>query len=273
MSLVEFQTGLGRLLREQKSSDPLHDLNLDPNEQKYFGALPQTPGFRFCASIQRSWCIGRAARSAYFTLSLLPNEEREALLNEWVDMGAGTSSFFDAEGEEFLGFISKRLTDPSHELSVCQFEQATLRASNGASTFSNGPGKPRRPSAQGKTRQARGVGEVVCGPKPNCRVAQNSQAAAALIVRTHRLDVQPWAGGALSRTISRGISRMGRAGSTRANRRTTSQQRLATNPRRTTQAGHYRIHRLSTEQPHKPKKSHIMVASDNTYYVRRGFAS
>jgi len=51
-------------------------------------------------------------------------------------MGAGTSSFFDAEGEEFLGFISKRLTDPSHELSVCQFEQATLRASNGASTFS-----------------------------------------------------------------------------------------------------------------------------------------
>jgi hypothetical protein len=137
MSLVEFQTGLGRLLREQKSSDPLHGLNLDPNEQQYFAALPQTPGFRFCASIQRSWCIGRAARSAYFTLSLLPHEERDSLLNEWVDMGAGTSSFFEAEGESFLGFISKRLIDPSHELSVCQFEQATLRASNGASTFSS----------------------------------------------------------------------------------------------------------------------------------------
>jgi hypothetical protein len=136
MSLVEFQTGLGRLLREQKSSDPLHGLNLDSNEQQYFAALPETPGFRFCASIQRSWCIGRAARSAYFTLSLLPPTERDSLLNEWVDMGAGTSSFFDAEGESFLGFISKRLNDPSHELSVCQFEQATLRASNGASAFS-----------------------------------------------------------------------------------------------------------------------------------------
>jgi hypothetical protein len=29
MSLVEFQTGLGRLLREQTSSDPFHGLNLD----------------------------------------------------------------------------------------------------------------------------------------------------------------------------------------------------------------------------------------------------
>ena len=124
------------MLREQKSSDPLRGLKLDPTEQKYFAALQETPGFRFCASIQRSWCIGRAAKSAYLTLSVLPPEERKALLDEWIDMGAGTSSFFDVEGELFLEFISKRLTDPSHELSVCQFEQATLRASNGASTFS-----------------------------------------------------------------------------------------------------------------------------------------
>jgi hypothetical protein len=135
MALIEFQTGLGRLLREQKSSDPLHGLNLDANEKRYFETLQETAGFRFCASIQRSWCIGRAAKSAYFTLSLLPGEERQALLDEWVDAGAGTSSFFDAEGESFLSFISKRLTDPSHELSVCQFEQATLRASNGASSY------------------------------------------------------------------------------------------------------------------------------------------
>jgi len=133
MALIEFQTGLGQLLREQKSSDPLHGVNLDTNEKRYFETLRETAGFRFCASIQRSWCIGRAARSAYFTLSLLPDEERQALLNEWVDAGAGTRSFFDAEGESFLSFISERLTDPSHELSVCQFEQATLRASNGAS--------------------------------------------------------------------------------------------------------------------------------------------
>lgn len=135
MALIEFQTGLGRLLREPNSSDPLLGVNLDAREKKYFEALRETSGFNFCASIQRSWCIGRAAKSAHFTLSLLPHEEREALLNEWVDMGAGTSSFFDAEGEAFLSFISKRLNDPSPELSVCQFEQATLRASNGASRF------------------------------------------------------------------------------------------------------------------------------------------
>jgi len=137
MALIEFQTGLGRLLREQQSSDPLHGVNLDANEKQYFETLQDTAGFRFCASIQRSWCIARAAKSAYFTLSLLPDEERQALLDEWVDAGAGTNSFFDAEGESFLSFISQRLTDPSHELSVCQFEQATFRASNGASSYAS----------------------------------------------------------------------------------------------------------------------------------------
>ncbi|HKB65462.1 MAG TPA: hypothetical protein VKC61_06360 [Pyrinomonadaceae bacterium] len=137
MALIEFQTGLGRLLREHKSSDPLHGVNLDANEKRYFETLQETAGFRFCASIQRSWCIARAAKSAHFTLSLLPDKERQALLDDWVDAGAGTNSFFDAEGESFLGFISKRLTDPSHELSVCQFEQATFRASNGASSYAS----------------------------------------------------------------------------------------------------------------------------------------
>ena len=135
MALIEFQTGLGRLLREQRSRDPLHGISLDANEKRYFETLQDTAGFRFCASIQRSWCIARAAKSAYFTLSLLPELERQALLNEWVDAGAGTSSFFEAEGEAFLSFISQRLTDPSHELSVCQFEQATFKASNGASSY------------------------------------------------------------------------------------------------------------------------------------------
>lgn len=160
MALIEFQTGLGRLLREQKSSDPLHGVNLNANEKRYFETLQETAGFRFCASIQRSWCIGRAGRSAYFTLSLLPDEERQALLDEWVDAGAGTSSFFDAEGESFLSFISKRLTDPSHELSVCQFEQATLRASNGASSYTS-PDVSGLANANRKLRQGR-YAALVC---------------------------------------------------------------------------------------------------------------
>ena len=208
MALIEFQTGLGRLLREHKSSDPLHGVNLDANQKIYFESLQETAGFRFCASIQRSWCIARAARSAYFTLSLLPDEERQALLDEWVDAGAGTSSFFDAEGESFLSFISKRLTDPSHELSVCQFEQATLRASNGASRFS--PPAP----------------DGLDDPAHNLR--RGSHASLVRLYADPSLILQSL------KPASRCRPRMGRARRARASRPPTSRPRLCANPHRTT---------------------------------------
>jgi hypothetical protein len=135
MALIEFQTVLGRMLREQKSDTHLRGVSLDECESRYFQNLRETAEFRFYASVQRSWCIARAAKAASLTLSLLSKEKRERLLDEWVDSGAGASSFHGVEAELLLDFISGHLPDPSHELTVCQFERATLRASNGASHF------------------------------------------------------------------------------------------------------------------------------------------
>lgn len=135
MALIDFQTALGRLVRASNGSDPLRGLNLDPGERSYLQALTESAGFRFTVSVQRSWCIGRAAKAAHLTLSILTDDERRRLLNEWINSGAGTRSFYAAEAVSFLDFISAQLINPSHELTVCQLEQATLRASNGTDYF------------------------------------------------------------------------------------------------------------------------------------------
>lgn len=135
MALIDYQTVLGRMLRDQKSDTHLRGVSLDERESRYFENLRTTAEFRFYASVQRSWCIARAAKSASLTLSLLPKEKQERLLDEWVDSGAGASSFHGVEAELFLDFIGRQLPDPSHELTVCQFERSTLRASNGANHF------------------------------------------------------------------------------------------------------------------------------------------
>jgi hypothetical protein len=136
MALVDFQTGLARLVGAQQGTAPLDGLNLDTRESQYLQAVQTTPGFLFCKSIQRSWCIGRAAKGAHLTLSFLPENERQQLLDEWIDSGAGNQSFFDAEAGSFLEFISRRLINPSHEFSICQLEQITLRVGEGKDNFS-----------------------------------------------------------------------------------------------------------------------------------------
>lgn len=135
MGLIDFQTVLGRMLREQNRDDHLRGVSLEEGESRYLENLRDTSEFRFYASVQRSWCIARATKAAHLTLSLLPQEERERLLDEWVDSGSGAQSFFGVEAESFLDFIGEHLSDGSRESTVCQFERATLRASNGANVF------------------------------------------------------------------------------------------------------------------------------------------
>jgi len=135
MGLIDFQTVLGRMLREQNRDDHLRGVSLEEGENRYLQNLQGTAEFRFYASVQRSWCIARSAKAAHLTLSLLPVEERERLLNEWVDSGSGAQSFFGVEAEMFLDFLGGHLSDRPFELTVCQFERATLRASTGASLF------------------------------------------------------------------------------------------------------------------------------------------
>ncbi|HEY5885132.1 MAG TPA: hypothetical protein VIT88_10620 [Pyrinomonadaceae bacterium] len=135
MGLIDFQTVLGRMLRERNRDDRLRGVNLAESESRYLEHLRDTAEFRFYASVQRSWCIARATKAAQLTLSLLPQEKRERLLDEWVDSGSGVQSFFGVEAESFLDFIGGQLSDRSREFAICQFERATLRANNGASVF------------------------------------------------------------------------------------------------------------------------------------------
>jgi hypothetical protein len=135
MGLIDFQTALGRMLREQNRDDYLRGISLAEDESRYLENLRDTTEFRFYAGVQRSWCIARAARAAYLTLSQLPREEREQLLDEWVNRGSGAQSFFHVEAEAFLDFIGEHLSDRPREFTICQFERATLRANYGASIF------------------------------------------------------------------------------------------------------------------------------------------
>jgi len=135
MALLDFETALGRLVRAPSASASLRSLDLNDGEIRCLEALRASAGFRFTIGVQRSWCVGRAARAAPLTLSVLPQDLRRRLLDQWTEAGGGTSSFFAIEGETFLDFIASRLPNPSHELTACRFEQATLRANQQAIGF------------------------------------------------------------------------------------------------------------------------------------------
>ncbi len=135
MSLREFQTALGRMVRNTDGTDPLCSLQLDTAERECLQALQQTAAFQFTRAVQRSWCEQRAANAAALTFSILPDDVRRGFLDEWVNSGGGTSSFFGAEADALLDFIAGQLPDPSTELNICRLERATLRASIHASCF------------------------------------------------------------------------------------------------------------------------------------------
>jgi hypothetical protein len=90
---------------------------------------------QFIIEIQHSWCASRAAKGAWLTLASISPSTRSQILHEWTAQGGGTSSFVAQEAVEFLTFIAERLTQPSPEFSICQFEQATIRADDGAGLF------------------------------------------------------------------------------------------------------------------------------------------
>jgi hypothetical protein len=118
MSLRDFQGTLGASIRSGTAP----------------GTVPDDAGFRFTLQVQRSWCRGRAANSARLTLSILDADLRERLLDTWVASGGGAASVLTAEADAFLDFIASHLPDPSHALTICRLEQATLRASAGTAT-------------------------------------------------------------------------------------------------------------------------------------------
>jgi hypothetical protein len=135
MSLVEFQSAMGRLVRSPTGPDTFRTLTLDEAEWSCIAALKRSAGYRFTLGVQRSWCVRRARRASFQTLSILSAELRSRLIDDWIESGGGTSSFAAVEADAMLDFIAKRLPSPSHELTLCRFEQATIRADEGTFGF------------------------------------------------------------------------------------------------------------------------------------------
>jgi hypothetical protein len=117
--LAAFQSDLGRALQGEDCC-PIDS---------------QSVGFRFTMTIRRSWRLGRAIMAARAVVSVMPDDERQRLVNEYVDRGGGSEMFLERESEAFLAFLALRLPNPSHALTLCQMQQALARARLGASTF------------------------------------------------------------------------------------------------------------------------------------------
>jgi hypothetical protein len=118
-SLAAFQSGLGRALLGEDTCP------IDPH----------SPGFRFTMTVRRSWCEGRSMIAARAVLKLMPDGDRQRLLDDYVDQGGGLAWFQATESERFLAFLAPRLPDPSHALTICRMSQALARARLGTSTF------------------------------------------------------------------------------------------------------------------------------------------
>ncbi len=126
---------MGRLIRSAAAPDALQDLSLGDREQSCIDAMTRSAGYHFTLGVQRSWCVRRAQRASLQTLSMLPGELRTHLIHDWIACGGGTSSFEAIEADAMLDFIAGRLPYPSHEWTVCRFEQAALRVHEGAFAF------------------------------------------------------------------------------------------------------------------------------------------
>jgi hypothetical protein len=71
MSLIAFQTALGRTVRARQDTQISCDgLDLSEQERRNLVRVFDSSGFRATASIQRSWCESRAAAGARLTLSI-----------------------------------------------------------------------------------------------------------------------------------------------------------------------------------------------------------
>lgn len=165
MPLLDFQTAFGRLVRTADGSDPLRSLHLGEAERACIEALPQSAGFRFTVAVQRSWCARRTVNAGLLALSILCDDTRRRLLDEWINSGGGTSSFFAAEADALLDFIADQLPETSPELAVCRFEQLTLRASNQVSSFKAPDQGPL--DSQRAVRRARHAGVVLFHGQPD----------------------------------------------------------------------------------------------------------
>jgi len=139
MSLLQQQILLGRCLLaadvEAVISQTATETIADRDERVLLHELIRGSGFGFTRHVRRSWSMARTAGAAELTLSALEREQRRRFVDDWVDAGGGNALDLMTEATGFLEFLSQRLPDPSHALSICRMEQAAYRASAAAANF------------------------------------------------------------------------------------------------------------------------------------------
>jgi hypothetical protein len=96
---------------------------------------PRSAGFCFTMAVRRSWCEGRSISAAQAVLRVMPDDDRQRLVSEYVNQGGGLEWFLSSESEKFLSFLAERLPEPSHALTVCRMSQALAHARLGALMF------------------------------------------------------------------------------------------------------------------------------------------
>jgi hypothetical protein len=153
VALIDFQSALGQMVQDAEAAHRAPANDLSPDERVSLAHLARSAGLRVTTAIQRSWCEGRAAKTARVTLSALPVEERRDLLERWVNAGGGKASFFEAEAKAFLAFIAQELPVDSPARVVCEIERATICASEGVADFT--PPQLPTPDASGILRPGR----------------------------------------------------------------------------------------------------------------------
>lgn len=145
MSLSAWQSALVELISAPRPGETLAaNSSLSDAERSWLQAAQSSAGLRLTRSIQRSWRRMRLRSALRLTWPLLPQPQRDELVESYLEAHACTS-FFDApEACAFLEFVLPRLPPDPHLQSLCRFERALLIAS-AESAFLTAPGAESEP--------------------------------------------------------------------------------------------------------------------------------
>lgn len=145
MSLSAWQSALVELITTPRpGGQGIASSDLSEEERTWLQAAEASPGLRLTRSIQRSWRRMRLRSALRLTWPLLPQSQRDALVDSYLAAHACTSFFDTPEACAFLDFLLTRLPPVPHLESVCRFERALLAAS-AESAFLTSPGADAEP--------------------------------------------------------------------------------------------------------------------------------
>lgn len=128
MGLHEWQRELSAMVTSGLGTTPqLVEAGLTADERRWLLATTRDSGLRVTRHAQRSWRRMRLLNALPMTMRVLPIEDREVLVESYLDTIACVSFFYTHEGRGFARFLATASTDP-HALALASFEVAVADA-------------------------------------------------------------------------------------------------------------------------------------------------